>query len=198
MFDIDSTIEIAVRTAAGKVPITIRWPSDEEWSAHRKRRKIVMRQFGRGISETDIESGDADLKLYEAITVNGTAPLTAGEAAKIIEAISQCDVIGVDLGASEAEVQLQVLTGEVKHVLRIPSMDQVRELQRSTRIISLPYNRQEIRSNLENSVRLWDKCFSRTEGYQNAVPNIHKDVAVRAVINAIEQEVTAKYDESNF
>jgi hypothetical protein len=198
MFDIDSTIEIAVRTASGKVPITIRWPSDDEWTTHRKKRKIVMRQFGRGISETDIESGDADLKLYQAITVNGNASLTIGEAGKIIEVISQCDVIGVDLGASEADVQLQILTGEVKHVLKVPTMDQVRELQRSTRIISLPYNRQEIRTNLDGAARLWDKCVSRTEGYQSSIPNIHKDVAIRAVINAIEQEVTAKYDEGNF
>jgi hypothetical protein len=191
-------ITIDLRTSSGKAEITVRWPSDAEWGAHRKRRRILQRQLGRGATETEIDTGEADAKLYEAIKMNGAPPLSVAEASRIVDAISACDVLGVDLHAEDADVQLLILTGEVKHTVKIPTMDQVRTLQRSTRLITLPYNRQEIRTNLESSASLWDQCAGRAEGYSGAVPALHKDVAIRAVIAAIEQETTPKYDESSF
>ncbi|HEY1965354.1 MAG TPA: hypothetical protein VGG59_10510, partial [Acidobacteriaceae bacterium] len=74
----------------------------------------------------------------------------------------------------------------------------VRTLQKSTRLISLPYNRQEIRTNLDAAASLWDKCGGKGEAYEGPVPAVHKDAAIRAVISAIEQEAMPKYDESNF
>jgi hypothetical protein len=198
MFDANTTITIGLRTAAGKADITVRWPTDEEWGAHRRRRKILQRQLGRGATETEIDSSEADAKLYESIKLNGAPPLSVAEAGRIVDTIATTDVLGVDLHAEDAEVQLNTLMGEVKHTVRIPMMDEVKALQRSTRLISLQYNRSEIRTNLESAAALWDKCGGRAEGYAGAVPNIHKDVAIRAVIAAIEQEALPKYDEANF
>jgi hypothetical protein len=198
MFDTATTITIGLRTTHGKTDITVRWPTDEEWAAHRKRRRIIQRTLGRGAAETDVDTTEADAKLYEAIKQNGAPALSIGEANRIIDSISTCDVLGVDLHAEDAEVQLNTVMGEVTHTVRIPNMDEVRTLQRSTRLITLPYNRSEIRTNLESSAGLWDKCGGRAEGYAGAVPNLHKDVAIRAVISAIEQEAMPKYDEGNF
>jgi hypothetical protein len=198
MFDNNTTITIGLRTAAGKTDITVRWPSDEEWGAHRKRRKILQRTSGRGGTETEIDSADADAKLYDAIKLNGAPPLSIGEAGAIVERIAVCDVLGVELRAEDAEVQLSTVMGEVKHTVRIPTMDEVRKLQRSTKLISLPYGRQEIRTSLESSAALYDKCASSNEGYATPVPNLHKDVAIRAVIAAVEQESMPKNDESGF
>lgn len=198
MFDANTTITIGLRTTHGKTDITVRWPSDEEWSAHRKRRRIVQRTLGRGATETEVDTTEADAKLYDAIKQNGAPPLSVGEANRIIDAISTCDVLGVDLHAEDAEVQLNTVMGEVKHTVRIPTMDEVRTLQRSTRLITLPYNRSEIRTNLDSSAALWDKCGGHAEGYAGAIPNLHKDVAIRAVISAIEQEAMPQNDEANF
>lgn len=199
MFDANTTITLGLRTAAaGMTDITVRWPSDEEWSAHRKRRKIFQQQLGRGQAETQIESGEADAKLYEAIKHNGAPHLSVGEANRIVDTIATCDVLNVELRAEDAEVQLNTVMGEVKHTVRIPNMDEVRNLQRSTRLITLPYNRQEVRPNLESSAALWDRCSGRVEGYAGPVPNIHKDAAIRAVVAAIELEALPKHDESNF
>jgi hypothetical protein len=107
-------------------------------------------------------------------------------------------VLDVQLHAEDADVQLTTFQGEVKHTVRIPNMEEVRLLQRSTRLISLPYNQQEIRTNLQSSAALWDKCGGQGEGYTGGVPAIHKDVAIRAVISAVEQEAFPKYDEANF
>ena len=193
MFDTTTTIVIGLRTSVGKTDVSVRWPTDEEWAAHRKRRKILLRQLGRGTTETGIDSGDADAKLYESIKLNGAPALSVAEASRIVETIATCDVLGVDLHAEDAEVALQTMMGEVKHTVRIPTMDQVRTLQRSTRLITLPYNRQEIRTNIESSAALWDQCAGRAEGYAGAVPNVHKDTAIRAGISAIEQEALPKY-----
>lgn len=199
MFDSNTTLTVGpLFTRAGKMDVTVRWPTDEEWSAHRRRRRIMQRQLGRGQTETEIESGEADSKLYEAIKLNGAPALSAGEASMVVDAIATCNVLGVDLHTEDAEVQMQTAMGEVAHTVRIPTMDQVRALQRSTRLISLPYNRQEIRTSLDAAVALWDQCSGSGTGYASAVPNLHKDTAIRAVIQAIEQEAMPKYDEGNF
>lgn len=199
MFDVNTTITIGpLRTAAGKLDITVRWPTDEEWAGHHKRRKMFQRQLGRGQTEYEIERGEADAKLYEAIKLNGAPPLTTGEAQFIIETISQAEILGVELRADDAEVLLNTSMGEATHVLRIPTFDEVRTLRRSNRVIAQLYNRQEIRTSLEASAALWDKCSVSSAGYSGPVPNIHKDAAIRAVIAAIEQEAAPKNDESNF
>jgi hypothetical protein len=182
----------------GKTDVTVRWPNDEEWASHRKRSKLMMRQLGRGASEMETDSSAADQKLYEAIKLNGAPPLSAGEATTVIKSIAKADVTRVELGTDQAEVELLILTGRVTHTVRIPTMDEVRKLQRTTRYITLPYNCQEVRTNMEAAAGLWDACGGKAEGYTGIVPNLHKDVVIRQVINEIEHEATANYDEENF
>jgi hypothetical protein len=199
MFDINTTITFPpLRTASGLVNITVRWPTDEEWSAHRKRRRILQRQLGRGASITDVESADADSRLYEVIKQNGAPPLSVAEASFVVTNISLCDVLGVELRAEDAEVQLETVMGAVTHTVRIPTMDQVRKLQKATQLISLPNNLSQYRPSLEAAVALWEQCTGRVEGYTGPVPNVHKDVAIRAVVAAIEQEAVPSHGESNF
>jgi len=198
MFDTTATITIGLRTSQGKADITVRWPTDEEWSAQRKRRKIFQRQLGRGAYEPEIDTAEGDAKLYEVIKLNGAPALDSAEATRIIDAIQRCEVMGVELRADDAEVDIDTMAGGVKHFLNIPTMAQVRALQKTSRLITLQYNRQQIITNLEAAASLWDKCGGKVEGYAGAVPNIHKDAAIRAVISAIEQEATPKSDEANF
>ena len=199
MFDTNTTITLGpLRTSQGRTEITVRWPSNEEWAAHRKRSKLTMKQLGRGASELDTDTANADSKLYEAIKLNGAPPLSSSEAGVVVKAISRCEVVAIDLGAVEAEVDLHVLSGKVKHTLRIPTMDEVRKLQRTTRYITLPYNQQEVRTSLEAAADLWDACGGRAEGYAGEVPSLHKDVAIRSVINELEHEASAPYDEESF
>src|SRR5262245_9909148 len=165
---------------------------------HRKRSKLLMRQMGRGASEMDNDTSAADAKLYEAIKLNGAPPLSVGEATTIVQAIGKCDVIRVELGADEAEAELRILTGLVKHTIRIPTMDEVRNLQRTTRYISLPYNLQECRTSMEAAAALLDACNGRADGYAGAVPGLHKDAVIRQIIQEIERETAANYDPENF
>lgn len=186
------------RTAAGPTDIKVRWPTDEEWSAQRRSRKIIRRDMGRGAYENELESRDADAKLYDAIKLDGAPPLTQAEASKVIELISFCEVSDVVLRAQDADVNMQTSLGAVVHTLRIPTIDEATMLNKANHYITLPFGRTEIRMNLEAAVKLWDRCGGKVEGYKGGVPNIHKDTAVRAVIEAVNQEVAPRHDESNF
>jgi len=199
MFNTADTITISLRVAGvGKTDVTVRWPTDDEWATHRKRSRLLMRQLGRGASEYDNDTANADLKLYETIKLNGAPPLSTGEATVVIRTIAKAEVTKAELGADEAEAELQILTGRVNHTLRIPTLDEVRKLNKSTKYITLQYNTQEVRSSVEAGAALYDACGGKADGYAGAVPNIHKDAVIRQVINEIEQESTANYDEGNF
>lgn len=199
MFDTSAEIAITARTASGKQLIEVRWPSDEEWCERAKRRKILIKRLGRGTSETSIESGDADLRIFDKIKLNGAPALTPGEATRVMEAISQCDVTGVQLEGEEAIVELQVTGGTVYHRLKLPSADQVMTLRKSVRILDLPYNTQEMRIHLEPGSRLWDACGGHSEDYVNGiVPAPHKDTALRAVVEYLDRETSAGTDEAHF
>lgn len=199
MFDPTNTITIGLRVdGAGKTDITVRWPTDEEWHQRRVRSKLIMRQLGRGASEVETDTGAADQKLYEAIKLNGAPPLSVGEASSIIGTIGKCNVARVELGAQEADVQLQILTGTVKHTLRIPTMDEVRKLERTTRHLTQPYNCQEVKTNMIAGAALWDACNGKAEGYAGPVPALHKDAVIRGVLQEIDREMAASEDEETF
>jgi hypothetical protein len=198
MFDTTPNITIELRATGGKTEVTVRWPTDEEWDLHRRRRRVLLKQLGRGAQETEIDSGDADARLYETIKLNGAPPLSPGESSVVIEAIGRCNILNVDLGEAEAEVTLQILTGEVKHTVRIPTMDEAKKLEKTTRHITLPYGRIEARTSLAAGAALWDACHGKADGYAGAVSALHKDAVIRGVIQAIEQETRTNYDEGNF
>ena len=200
MFNMDTNFHFQnMRTSAGTANIVVRWPTDEEWIAHNKRKRIVQTNIGRGVHTSVQDTGEADLKLYESIKLDGAPPLNTDEATYIIELIARCEVTSLEVGAEEAAVQLTLVKGaEAKHAMRIPTIGEMRRLQRLATVMVLPYSRFQIRPNLEAAAALWDQCGGRAEGYAGPVPNIHKDAAIRAVIQALENEAQPKPDEGNF
>jgi molybdopterin-binding protein len=200
MFDTHADYGFAgFRTEHGIVTVKLRWPTDEQWEAHNKRRKVFQRQLGRGATEIEVDTADADHALYEEVKLDDSPPLTPAEATNAIDLLRKCTITDVRLGDTEAEVDMVIPTGEVTHTVRIPTAEEVRKLTKTTRVIQLQYGRQEIRASLEAAAQLWDRCGGRgNEGsYKNGTPSIHKDAAIRAVIAAIDQELTSKYD-ANF
>src|SRR5881394_228999 len=124
MFDSTAEYVLPARSGQQRVEVTLRWPTDEEWAERHRTRKILVRNMGRGISETEIDSGDADLKLYRAARVNGAPDLTVGEATFVIRHLERAEVTGVTLDGAEAEVAINVAGGLVHHRLQMPTADQ--------------------------------------------------------------------------
>jgi len=199
MLDTSQEVTVPGRTSSGRTDITIRWPSDKEWADRNKRRKIFIKRLGRGRSETTVDPGDADQRLYEAIKLNGAPPLTVGESTRVIEALAQTDVLDVTLEADTGLVTLATAGGTVHHRLKLPSADQVLAFRRnSTRLIDLPLNTQQIIILLDPAVQLWNDCNGQSDDYAKEIPAVHKDAAIRAVIEALDREVNATADEADF
>jgi hypothetical protein len=200
MFDTTAEIELAMRLESGAKSVLVRWPTDEEWAERSRKRKIIIQRLGRGVTETKPpEPGDADLALYGKIALNGTPPLTKGEAFQVAETLSACTVTNVEIEGDDATVDLTVLTGPVKHRLKVPTADQVVAFRRSGfRILDQPFNRQEITLFLDPGGKLWDACGGKSEDYQGPVPIIHKDTAIRAVIDFIERNLGPQNGDASF
>jgi hypothetical protein len=188
MFDVEQPITIKMNTPAGEKTVRVRWPSDDEWIDRQRRRRVIVKQLGRGMSETIVpDSAESDAALLAKIRLDEGGPLDPYEASIVIDRLSQADVDEVERDGPNVRVKLRTVAGEVTHLLQIPSARDVIEYRRSfARVVDLPYNRQEITINLSPAGQLWDKLAQSTDGYSGAVPVVHKAVAVKAAIDAIE------------
>jgi len=190
MFDASKPITIKLNTPEGVKPVRVRFPTDDEWIERQKRRKIIIKQLGRGVSETTIpDSAEADAALLAKIRLaEEDAPeVDAFEASRIIEQLSQADVDDVAQVGDGFRVTMRVLGGTVNHVLRIPSAKDVFEYRRGfARVLDLPYNRQELIINLAPAAALYKKLVESTDGYADDVPIVHQAAAVKAAVDALD------------
>ena len=58
VFDATRPIPINLRTPGGVKTVRVRFPSVDEWIARQRRRKVLVKQLGRGISETTVANGE--------------------------------------------------------------------------------------------------------------------------------------------
>jgi hypothetical protein len=190
MFDASKPINVNLRTPEGAKAIRVRFPTDDEWIDRQKKRKVIVKQLGRGVSETTIpDSAEADAALLAKIRIadEDAAGVDAFEASRIIEQLNQADVDDVVQEGDGFRVTMRVLGGTVTHVLRMPSAKDVFEYRRGfARVLDLPYNRQELTINLTAAGALYKKLVTTTEGYGGDAPVIHQAVAVKAAIDALD------------
>ncbi len=190
VFDAVRPVALNLRTPAGVKTVRVRFPTDEEWIERQRRRKVIVKQLGRGVSETTIpNSEDADAALLAKIRVaEPDAPeVDPFEASRVIEQLGQAEVDDVVQVGDGFEVTLRVLGGAVTHLLRMPSAKDVFEYRRGfARVLDLPYNRQELIISLAPAGALYKRLVQAADGYACEVPIIHQAVAVKAAIDALD------------
>lgn len=188
VFDSTRPIALQLRTPTGVKTVRVSFPSDEEWTERQRRRKVVIKQLGRGVSETIIGNAeDADAALLAQIRDGEGPEVDPFEASRIIEQLSQAEVDDVVQTGDSFRVTLRVLGGVVTHLLKMPSAKDVFEYRRGfARVLDLPYNRQELTINLAAAGALYKKLITATEGYAGEAPIIHQAVAVKAAIDALD------------
>ena len=188
VFDSGRQVEIKLQSAEGTKIVKVRFPTDEEWTERQRRRKIIIKQLGRGVSETVVPgSEEADADLLAKLRVGDGPEVDAFEATRILEQLSQADVDDVLPEAGAFRVLVRVPGGITTHVLRMPSAKDVIEYRRAfARILDLPFNKQELTVNLGAAGTLYQKLCQETEGYAGSVPVVHQAVAVKAAIDALE------------
>jgi hypothetical protein len=189
LFDVARQIDIKLKSAAGVKTVTVRFPTDEEWIDRQRKRKIIIKQIGRGMSETILPgSEDADGEFVAQLRVDADGPEIDGfEATSILDQLSKCEVDDVTDEAGGFLITLRVPGVVVTHLLQMPSSKQVIQYRRAfARVLDLPYNKQQLTVNLGAAGDLFKKLNQKSEGYAGAVPIIHQAVAVKAAIDSLE------------
>jgi len=190
VFDATVPVGLQLRTPSGVKPIRVRFPSDEQWTERQRRRKVIIKQLGRGISETIIPNAeDVDAALLAKIRIEDESPVEVDpfEAVKCIEQLGQTDLDDVVQAGDSFRVTTRVLGGTTVHLLRMPSAKDVFEYRRGfARVLDLPFNKQELTINLTAAAALYKRLLEGTEGYAGEAPIIHQAVAVKGAIDALE------------
>jgi hypothetical protein len=188
VFDATRPVAVQLRGPDGVKTVRVRFPSDDEWAERQRRRKVIIKHLGRGMSETTIPNGeDIDAALLAKIRTEEEPEVDAFEAQKVIEQLATCDVDDVVLAGDAFRVALRVLGGTVTHLLKMPSAKDVNTYRRGFgRVLDLPFGRQEITVNVRAAADLWKKLVEATEGYAGEAPIIHQAVAVKAAIDALD------------
>jgi len=201
MFDATGEYVLNARTEEGnKTQVTVRWPSDQEWSDRKKAIRFITTQLGRGRSETEpVPSPETDLRIYEAIKLNGAPALSGDEAGRLLDRLGRCEVRNVEMEGNGAMVTLAVLGGEVKHTVKVPTAKQSRMMREAAaKLRQLPHNRVEARISLDPPAKLWEECGGKSGDYINGIiPAPHKDVAIRAVIEELDNELASALEEND-
>ncbi|HUS96798.1 MAG TPA: hypothetical protein VMX97_08680 [Hyphomicrobiaceae bacterium] len=194
MFDSNREIEIRLPAPDGIKTAIVRFPSDEQWSERMRVQRTVIRDLGRGQSETQILGAEeADLALFQAVRIDKDGPaFDAAEAAAVIRRLSRADTGEPEREGNAYRIPLTVPGAETVHVLRMPSERQLLDYRRSAvRVIESRHGRSELRINLTPAAELYDALKQTVEGYTGAVPIIHKS----AVINELLQELRTLEEE---
>ena len=188
VFDATRPVAINLRTPGGVKTIRVRFPTDAEWTERQRRRKVIIKQLGRGVSETSLANAeDGDAALLAKIREAEEPAVDPFEASRVIDQLSQAEVDDVTQAGDAFRVTTRVLGGVTSHVLKMPSAKDVFEYRRGfARILDLPFNRQELTINLAAAGALYKRLSQAAEGYAGDVPVIHQAVAVKAAIDALE------------
>ncbi len=187
----DQTKEFVVKILSGSEKLcTVRFPSDEEWCARTRAQRAIRRILGRGKSQYEVTNAEeADAELFAKIRQDKDgAEFDAAEAAKVIERLERCQVVDVERQGDRFRIEMKVPGAHVVHVLKIPTQKDVLDYGRASVRAIDGRRQQEIRLALEPSAELWAKVKAGVEGYANpdAVPIVHKDVAVVELLAQVE------------
>jgi hypothetical protein len=199
MFDSSAQIKMPAPYRMGDQKLTVRWPTDDEWAKRNRAKKFITRRLGRGKSETiPPEPGETDLQLYEAISLNGSPPVSVAEASMILDALAQCNVLSVQIEEGMGVIEMDTMAGLVTHRLKIPTAELILSWRRTAlRVVELANNQSEMRFNPQAGATGWDGCGGVSTDYAAAVPAIHKDIAFRALVDFIDQNMGPRIDDPN-
>src|SRR5512133_1222028 len=172
VFDATRPVAVQLRGPDGTKTVRVRFPSDDEWAERQRRRKVIVKQLGRGISETTIPNGeDIDAALLAKIRTEEEPEVDVFEAQKVIDQLGTCDVDDVVLAGDSFRVTLRVLGATTVLLLKMPSAKDVSQYRRaSARVLDLQFNRQEITVNVRAAGELFKNLIEATEHYAGDVP----------------------------
>ena len=187
MFDSARPITLKLQTPDGPKAVSVRFPSDEEWTERQRARKIITRSLGRGMSKSDVPNHEEiDAALVAKIKTDGPE-IDCYEAMTIVGVLSRCDVTDVEREDGGYRVRMTVPGGETSVLLRMPTAREIYAFRREyVSAVELPHGKSSTSVNLEAAARLFDALAGESTGYAGPVPIIHKEAALVAMIAEFE------------
>jgi hypothetical protein len=187
-FDASRGIALQLPSPDGVKTVRVRFPTDQEWTERFRRRKVIIKSLGRGVTETTVPNAeDVDAALLAKIRTEEEPAVDPYEAQKLVEQMAQADVDDVLQVGGAYRVTLRVMGATVSHLIGMPSAKDVFEHKRGfARVLELPYGRSELTLNLGVAGAIYKRLAQAAEGYVGEVPIVHQIVAVKAAIDALE------------
>ena len=175
--------------SGGEKRCVLRWPTDQEWAQRARSLRIVTQQLGRNRSQTDTVNEDrVNAELFTKIRIDQDGPpFDEAEAASAIRRLDRTLITDVDRDGAHYRIHLRAAGCDLLHVLRIPTKaEELRYRKAAVHIFDL--RRQvEARLNLEASQELYDAVHVAHEGYAGPVPIVHKEAALREMLDQLQQ-----------
>ena len=186
MFDYNQNSKQVVLTAPfSKINVTVRYPSDAEWIARAKAISLRNKKVGRSESEVVIEGADkANAALLDAIRIDQGEPLQDGESTFLIQHLEEAGVVSdPEPDGMQYRIELETPQGNTIHILRTPSAREYLDYKPSS-IVEV--NGSTVyRTNLKGIGEVYKRLIVATEGYAAAVPIVHQEPVIKALMDLV-------------
>ena len=186
MFDTAKTFTVKL-PPLGLETVDVGWPSDAQWCERTRKLKIIQTSLGRGKFRTTAENAQrVNSELFRKVS-QPDVEIDEAEASYVIDQLERCSVESAELDGQIFAVALTV-QGQfpTQHRLKAPRQKLIVEYRRALLDETFGRGKSEIRSKLEPAGELYDAVHESHEGYSGAVPIIHKQAVVDAVIEKIQ------------
>jgi len=190
MFDSKGEFAIPIQGEPPK-KVVVRFPTDSEFTAWRRKKKVLQRGLGRDKFQLEASKPEAcDLELVTRLFVDKeSAPtLDEFEANHVLNRLTECEVPeSPDREGSAFVLNMKVMRKlRTTHKLRVPSVKEQMEYERMrSSVIFGKHNQQEIKVNFQASGELYDKLKVEATGYANDIPICHKAEAINVLLQSL-------------
>jgi hypothetical protein len=188
-FDIKKQITIKINTAEGVKEISLRFPTDEELCDRQRKRKVISKDLGRGMSQSKVPNAEAiDGELLKKIRVDdGVVQVDDYEAVFVIDQILSADVDDIQSEDNGYRVFLRVPGGTItEHLMQMPgARDVVKYGREFVSALDGPYGQQIITVNLSASKDYYSRLAKQSKGYVGEIPIHHKAEVIKAINSAV-------------
>ena len=191
MFDLNDTIELVMPTPDGEKICEVRHPTEEEWCARYEQRQTVIRNVGKGETESKIlHREESDLNLLSAIQKNKDVAFDGAEAVTLMDQLSMCDLVDVQRDGKLVQLTFSTLLGEVTHTLKMPGHAELKSATEDcVRVRGGRTNQTTVSIKLKPALVLYDKIAESVEGYNPADPKLVPAYHKYKVIDALQGEI---------
>ena len=189
VFDAAKQIKIRLNTPEGAKEVELRFPSDEELCERQRKRKVISKNLGRGMSQSKVPNAEViEGEFLRKLRVDKNAvEIDDYEATFIVDQILEANVDDIQPEADGYRVFLRVPGGVVtEHLTKMPTAKQIVQYGRKfIEFLDGPLGQRIMTVNLAASGELYAEIHKESKGYAGTIPIHHKAEVIKAANEAV-------------